>query len=167
MIRWYVVHTHQGSERLAEGHLKRQGFETYLPLYRKITRHARRVAEITAPLFPRYMFVAIDMAAQRWHSINGTFGVNHLVAMGERPLALPEGIVDEIRAREAGEGLVKLEKEPPFKKGETVHITGGALADQVGLFQRLNEKDRVSVLLDMLGRKLEVQVPLQTVRAFG
>jgi len=167
MIRWYVVHTHQGSERLAEGHLKRQGFETYLPLYRKITRHARRVAEITAPLFPRYMFVAIDMAAQRWHSINGTFGVNHLVAMGDRPLALPEGIVDEIRAREAGEGLVKLEQEPPFKKGETVHITGGALADQVGLFQRLNEKDRVSVLLDMLGRKLEVQVPLQTVRAFG
>lgn len=167
MIRWYVVHTHQGSERLAEGHLKRQGFETYLPLYRKITRHARRVAEITAPLFPRYMFVAIDMAAQRWHSINGTFGVNHLVAMGDRPLALPEGIVDEIRAREAGEGLVKLEKEPLFKKGETVHITGGALADQVGLFQRLNEKDRVSVLLDMLGRKLEVQVPLQTVRAFG
>ena len=167
MIRWYVVHTHQGSERVAEGHLKRQGFDTYLPLCRKITRHARRVAEITAPLFPRYMFVAIDMAAQRWHAINGTFGVNHLVAMGERPVALPDGVVDEIKAREAGEGLIALEQEPPFKKGETVHITGGALADQVGLFQRLNEKDRVSVLLDMLGRKLEVQVPLQTVRAFA
>ena len=46
-----------------------------------------------------------------------------------------------------------------------LHITGGPLTSQVGLFQRLNEKDRVSVLLDMLGRKLEVQVPLQTVSA--
>ena len=162
MTNWYVVYTHQGSERLAEGHLKRQGFETYLPLCQKITRHARRVAEITAPLFPRYMFVAIDVSAQRWHSINGTFGVNHLVTMGELPVALPAGVVDEIRAREVDGGLVKLEQPPPFRKGETVHITGGPLTSQVGLFQRLNEKDRVSVLLDMLGRKLEVQVPLQT-----
>ena len=165
MTSWYVVHTHQGTERLAEGHLKRQGFDTYLPLCLKITRHARRVAEITVPLFPRYIFVAIDIAAQRWHSINGTFGVNHLVTMGERPVALPTGVVDEIRARELDGGLVKLEQPPPFKKGETVHITGGPLTDQVGLFQCLNEKDRVSVLLDMLGRKLEVQVPLQTVIA--
>ncbi|MDB3952632.1 transcriptional activator RfaH [Alphaproteobacteria bacterium] len=116
MTSWYVVYTHQGSERLAEGHLKRQGFETYLPLYRKITRHARRVAEITAPLFPRYIFVAIDVSAQRWHSINGTFGVNHLVAMGERPVALPAGVVDEIRAREVDGGLVKLEQPPPLQE---------------------------------------------------
>jgi transcriptional antiterminator RfaH len=167
MISWYVVYTHQSSERLAEGHLQRQGFETYLPLCRKITRHARHVAEITAPLFPRYIFVAIDVSAQRWHSINGTFGVNYLVTMGERPVALPAGVVDEIRARELDGGLVKLEQPPPFRKGETVHIIGGPLTDQVGLFQCLNEKDRVSVLLDMLGRKLEVQVPLQTVSAIA
>ena len=167
MTSWYAVYTHQGSERLAEGNLKRQGFETYLPLCRKITRHARRVAEITAPLFPRYIFVAIDIAAQRWHPINGTFGVNHLVSMGERPVPLPEGVVDEIRTREADEGPVRLAQQLPFKKGEAVHITGGALADQVGLFQRLNEKDRVSVMLDMLGRKLEVNVPLQTISAIA
>ena len=167
MTSWYVVHTHQGTERLAEGHLKRQGFDTYLPLCLKITRHARRVAEITVPLFPRYIFVAIDIAAHRWHSINGTFGVNHLVSMGERPVALPEGVVDEIRARETNDGPVKLVQQLPFKKGEAVNITGGALADQVGLFQRLNEKDRVSVMLDMLGRKLEVTVPLQTISAIA
>lgn len=167
MIRWYVVYTHQGAEKLAEGHLQRQGFTTYLPLCRKITRHARRVANITAPLFPRYLFVAIDMAAQRWRAINGTFGVNHIVSMGERPQALPDGVVDEIKAREAEEGLVDVMQDPPFEAGQTVQLTGGALADQVGLFQRLGEKDRVSVLLDMLGRKLEVQVPLQTVRAYA
>lgn len=167
MIHWYVVYTHQGAEKLAEGHLQRQGFNTYLPLCRKITHHARRVADVTAPLFPRYLFVAIDMAAQRWRSINGTFGVNHIVSMGERPQALPDGVVDEIKAREAEEGLVDVTAEPPFEAGQTVQLTGGALADQVGLFQRLGEKDRVSVLLDMLGRKLEVQVPLRTVRAYA
>jgi transcriptional antiterminator RfaH len=167
MNRWYVVYTHQGSERVAEGHLQRQGFQTYLPVCRKITRHARRVAEVTAPLFPRYLFVAIDIAAQRWRAINNTFGVNCLVAMGERPTALPDGVVDEIMARQRDDGLIEVETEAPFEAGDTVQLTGGALAEQVGLFQRLGEKDRVSVLLDMLGRKIEVMVPLQTVRAFA
>jgi transcriptional antiterminator RfaH len=167
MIRWYVVYTHQGAERVAEGHLQRQGFQTYLPICRKITRHARRVAKITMPLFPRYLFIAVDTATQRWRAINSTFGVKQIISMGERPSAVPDGVVDEIKAREAAEGLIEIAPKSPFKTGETVHIIGGPLADQVGHFQRLNEKDRASVLLDMLGRKIEVQVPLQTVRAYA
>ena len=34
---------------------------TYLPRYLKRRRHARRVDIVAAPLFPRYLFVAIDM----------------------------------------------------------------------------------------------------------
>ncbi|MEE2932777.1 MAG: transcriptional activator RfaH [Pseudomonadota bacterium] len=166
MINWYVVYTRHGAEKLAEGHLIRQGFQTYLPLCRKTTRHARRVAHVSKPLFPRYLFVAIDVSEQRWQSINGTFGVSCLVSMGDQPQALPIGVIDELRARETGRGLIEILPEIPFKAGETVRLTGGALIDQVGLFQKLGEKDRVSVMLDMLGRKLEVQVPLQTVCAY-
>tara|TARA_Y100000589_G_C27037799_1_gene581818 strand:+ start:418 stop:921 length:504 start_codon:yes stop_codon:yes gene_type:complete len=166
MINWYVVYTRHGAEKLAEGHLNRQGFQTYLPLCRKTTRHARRVAYVSKPLFPRYLFVAIDISEQRWRSVNGTFGVSCLVSMGNQPQALPNGVVDELKAREEGQGLIEISPENPFKTGETVRLTGGALIDQVGLFQKLGEKDRVSVLLDMLGRKLEVQVPLQTVCAY-
>ena len=166
MINWYVVYTRHGAEKLAEGHIAYQGFETYLPLCRRTIRHARRVAYVSKPLFPRYLFVAIDVSKQRWRTINGTFGVNCLVSMGNKPQALPNGVVDELKAREAGQGLIEISQDIPFKTGETVRLTGGALTDQVGLFQKLGERDRVSVLLDMLGRKLEVQVPLQAICAY-
>ena len=166
MVSWYVVYTRHGAEKLAEVNLKRQGFKTYLPMFRKTTKHARRTASVPAPLFPRYLFVAIDETTQRWRSVNGTFGVHHIVSMGNRPQALPDMVINELKAREAEPGLVEVIAKAPYKVGEIVRLTGGALADQVGLFQRLNEKGRVSVLLDMLGRKLEVQVPIQTVCTF-
>ena len=67
------------------------GFETYLPRYEKRRRHARRVETVAAPLFPRYLFVAIDLASQRWRSIHSTIGVSRLVCNGEDPAVLADG----------------------------------------------------------------------------
>src|SRR3546814_18322512 len=88
MKRWFVVYTHPGAERMAEGQLGRQGFTTYLPRRMKERRHARRCERVTTPLFPRYLFVELDLGAQRWRAVNGTFGVSYLVAMRseERPV---------------------------------------------------------------------------------
>lgn len=67
--RWYVVQTQANAENKAVAHLRRQGYATYLPRYLKRRRHARRVDTVPAALFPRYVFVEIDMAVQRWRSI--------------------------------------------------------------------------------------------------
>ncbi len=83
--RWYVVQSQPSAEAKAVFHLNRQGFETYLPRYLKRRRHARRVETIAAPLFPRYLFVAIDLNAQRWRSVFSTVGVSRLVCQGEIP----------------------------------------------------------------------------------
>ncbi|MGD9769432.1 MAG: transcription termination/antitermination NusG family protein, partial [Pseudolabrys sp.] len=57
--RWYAVQSQPNAENKAVAHLARQGFETYLPRYLKRRRHARRVETVAAPLFPRYLLVAI------------------------------------------------------------------------------------------------------------
>ena len=67
--RWFVAQTHVHAETKATFHLARQGFEIYLPRYLKKRRHARRVDTVAAPLFPRYVFISVDMATQRWLSI--------------------------------------------------------------------------------------------------
>src|SRR5437762_12539601 len=77
--RWYVAQTHPHAETKASVHLRRQGFAVYFPRYLKQRRHARRIEKIAAPLFPSYLFVAIDIATQRWLSIDSTFGVTRLV----------------------------------------------------------------------------------------
>ena len=86
--RWYVAQTHPHAETKAAGHLMRQGFAVYLPRHLKRRRHARRVENVPAPLFPRYLFIAVDMATQRWRSIHSTIGVTRMVCNGDLPAAV-------------------------------------------------------------------------------
>jgi transcriptional antiterminator RfaH len=161
--RWYVVHTQPRGEATALRHLKRQGFTAFLPEYRRRRRHARRVDWVRAPLFPRYMFVAMDMASARWRAIASTIGVSHLVCNGDEPAPVPEGVVEDIRARVGADGLVKLAPRNPFRPGDAVRVLVGALADQIGFFQCATDEDRVVLLLDMLGRRVSIKLPLADV----
>lgn len=156
MPRWYVVQTQPHSESKAVWHLGRQGFETYLPRYEKRRRHARRIETVAAPLFPRYLFVAIDLSFQRWRSIHSTIGVSRLVCNGDEPAPLAEGVVDGLRRRENEHGYVRLEARPRFAIGEQVRIVDGIFASCLGLFDGISDHERVAVLLDMLGRKVRV-----------
>jgi transcriptional antiterminator RfaH len=155
--RWFVVHTHTHAESKAAAHLERQGFEVYLPRYRKRRRHARRVETVTAPLFPRYMFVGVDMAAQRWRSIHSTFGVARLVSYGDDPAPVADYVIDALRRREDAEGFVQLGRRQ-FAPGARVQITDGAFASCLGLFEGMRDDERVTVLLDLLGRKVRVLI---------
>jgi len=153
---WYVVHTHAHAEQKAAIHLARQGFDIYLPRYLKRRRHARRVQMIATPLFPRYMFVAIDLMAQRWRSIQSTVGVNHLICHGDDPVPLPNGVVDDLRDRENESGFIHLDQRPRFTAGEKVRVVDGVFSACLGLFEGMADKERVAILLDLLGRKVRV-----------
>lgn len=165
MERWYVVQTHARAEQRAVWHLRNQDFEAYLPQYLKRRRHARRTDWVRAPLFPGYLFVAIDIARMRWRAIASTIGVCRLVSDGERPMPVPPGVVEEIRAREDGDGLVRMASQRPFKRGEVVQITSGALADRAGLFECQVEEERVILLIELLGRQVKVKMPLEAIAA--
>ena len=165
MIRWYVVHTKPRGEEIALFHLRRQNFDAYLPRHLKKRSHARRTDWVPSPLFPNYMFVAMDADQSRWRSIRGTIGVNGLVCNGERPSPVPEGIVEAIRARENENGFVGFNRDDVFKKGERVEIAGGPFAETCGIFECTDSKDRVIVLLSLLGREVRTRVRTDWVQA--
>lgn len=162
---WCVVQTQVHSERKAAAHLNRQGFSTYLPAYIKRRRHARRVENVIAPLFPRYLFVAVDTAAQRWRSIQSTVGVARLVCNGDEPAAVPDHIVEELKARQNEQGFIPLDTRPRFAPGDKVCVLDGAFASCLGLFERVSDSERVSILLDLLGRKVRVMIDVDGVVA--
>lgn len=167
MNRWYVAQTQSRAELTAVRHLERQGFEAYLPRYRKRRRHARKTETVAAPLFPGYLFISMDVAMTRWRAIRSTVGVKSLICTGDAPLPVPDGVVEDIRARADEEGLVPVRPPAPFAKGETVQVTGGPLTDQVGWFERCTDDERVVILLNLLGRQLRVPLPIGAVRAFA
>ncbi len=154
---WCVVQTQPHAEARAASHLARQGFDVYLPRYQKRRRHARRVETVAAPLFPRYLFVAIAMASQRWRSIQSTVGVSRLVCNGDMPAAVRRGVVEDLKHREQG-GLVLLEPRPRFALGEKVRVLNGVFANHLALFDGMADSERVAVLLEMLGRRVRVLI---------
>lgn len=162
---WYVVQTRPGAERKACAHLQRQGFDTYFPQRLKQRRHARRTETLIAPLFPRYVFVNVDIERQRWRCIHSTVGVSRLVCSGERPTPIRPQILDDIRAREDERGLVTIERDPPFTHGDKVRVSSGVFSASHGLFDSVADDQRVAILLDLLGRKVRVCLEMDLVEA--
>ena len=163
MKRWFVVHCRSNGEQKALFHLRRQGYETYLPFYKKIRRHARRLEKITRPLFPRYLFVKLDLESSCWRPIRSTLGVSRLICRGDFPAAVPEGIVEELQSQENEKGLVVPDWR--FQEGDRVRVTDGALLNQIGLFKTLDNDQRVVILLNLLGREVKVGLSMEDVQA--
>ena len=166
MTGWYCVHTLPRAEATALANLRRQGFEAWLPRYRRARRHARRTDQVAAPLFPGYLFLALDPATTPWRAINGTFGCRYLICHGDRPAALPPGFVAGLRAEADIDGF--LPARDPLARlmpGDAVRIIEGPLGDLVGRLQALSDSERVILLLDVLGRQVRVTLPRTAVDA--
>jgi len=163
--RWYVAQTQPNAESRAVAHLGRQGFATYLPRYLKHRRHARRVDVVSAPLFPRYLFIEIDTTIQRWRSIYSTVGVSRLVCTGDTPTPVSNQVVTLLKGREDPAGFIQLDHQPQFRVGDKIRILDGVFCDCLGLYDGMSDRDRVTILLDLLGRKVRVQVDAEAVAA--
>ena len=69
-----------------------------------------------------------------------------------------QAVIREIQAREDRHGFVKLPRRQ-FVPGQSVRITSGSLLGQCGIHQRSTGAERISILLELLGRKVTVQLP--------
>jgi transcriptional antiterminator RfaH len=147
--RWYVAQTLQHREKLAQLHLRLQGFRSFFPRFRKTVRHARKLHDVVAPVFRGYIFVIFDAERDRWRSINGTLGVARLLTAASQPVPVPAGVVEALIGALDSSGLVMLGTD--LKPGEAVRIVAGPFAGGLGVLERLDARGRVRVLLNIMG----------------
>ena len=76
---------------------------------------------------------------------------------------MPEGIIEEIKSRENDTGLVKLFTADRFKRGDSVQVTTGAFSDQIGIFDCADDRERIFVLLQLMGREVRVHLPAEAI----
>jgi transcriptional antiterminator RfaH len=154
--RWFLVHTLPRSELRARFHLSVQGFEIFLPQIDKTIRHARQLRAVRASLFPRYLFALLDLDVDRWFSIQSTPGVSFLYTCEGRPVPVPAGVVENLRAHAHEANLTLF--GPEMLEGDRVRIARGPFAELIGTLSRLDENGRVRVLLKMMGGDVPVSV---------
>ncbi len=154
--RWYVAHTLPRREMSAQMHLGAQGFRHFLPRRLTTVRHARKLRAIHAPLFPRYLFIILDLERDRWRSVNGTSGVAGLVMAQDRPLAVPCGLVEALISFSDETGA--LSSRMDMRPGQRVRLVAGPFADTLGVLDSLDDAGRVGVLLDIMGGGIRVKL---------
>ena len=165
MKQWFVVNAKTREEPKALFNLKQQGFNTYLPQYKKVRRHARKTDVVLAPLFPKYLFVEIDVEKQNWSAINSTLGVSKLIQFGSQPNPVPINLIHEIQAREDSEGLIMIDKCLKINVGDVVNITSGAFVKHSGIFECCHDHERVVILLNLMGRNVRVRISSSAINA--
>lgn len=153
--RWYAVHTRPHRELGAARQLTFQGFASFLPLHWKTVRHARQFRTTKAAFFPRYLFVRLNLARDRWRAVSGTYGVSAMVMEGDRPKPVPTGIVEDLYALADEEGVLTFDRI--LQPGQRVRMLSGPFAEKIGELKGLADRDRVQVLLDVMGARITVQ----------
>ncbi|HEX7387977.1 MAG TPA: transcription termination/antitermination NusG family protein [Castellaniella sp.] len=185
---WYVAHTKPRAEHIAQEQLQRQDFEVYLPLFRVFKKPTRRGAArqpvsspavqqdlarasaratppvesgvvdvIHEPMFPRYLFLRPTRATQSLSVVRSTLGVSRLVMFGQQPATLANAAVQGIRQAEGLREAAPLDKISPYAPGMAVQLLDPAFSGVQALVQAVS-KDRVTLLLEILGKPQSVQV---------
>ena len=144
-------------EEVADENLQRQGYGTYLPRIEGKIKRAGTVSRGPVAMFPRYMFIELEEGVDNWAPIRSTRGVQHLVRFGLMPVPVPAELIEYLRGRENDQGYHDA-VYPEIKAGDRVRITEGVMAGYEGICNARTGKERVEILLDLVGNANRVTV---------
>lgn len=153
---WICVHTAPHKEFAAAMNLDKQGYRSFVPKITKTVRHARQTKVTSVAFFSCYLFVVLEPAMQAWRPITGTFGVRSLILENQRPKPVPSGVVESLieLTNDAG----SLDFRDALSPGQQVRLLSGPFADLVGTLARVDSRDRVAVLLSIMGGERLISV---------
>ena len=161
---WYVIHTHAKQEDRAEANLRVLGVQVFNPKIkeRRCNRYTNALTYITKPFFPRYLFAQFSVN-DSYHKVRFTRGVYSIVAFGDGPTSVDEGLITLIQANIGKDGFVKIDED--LRPGDHVIVKDGLLKNFVGVFVReMKGTDRVKILLQTVSYQAHIEIERDTVR---
>lgn len=153
---WFLAQFKPNNHNIAERNLMRQGFRTFLPMQEETKRARGKFVTQMRPLFPGYLFVALDMLRGGWRAVNSTYGITRLVSLGKEPKPVPLDLVSQLMLRCNREGR-RLQPKM-LKPGDEVLLTKGPFTDFVATIESIAPDRRVYVLMELMGVQTRVTV---------
>lgn len=159
---WYCLQAKPKHEHIAAAHLLQvKGVTVFCPRVRFKRQTRTRVSWVTEALFPGYLFAHFELT--RMHRVvRYTPGVRAIVRFANRYPTIEEVIVDQLREH-VGEREIRILNYEP-SQGDNVKIGEGAFAGlEAVVTQILPARARVRVLMEFLGRKVEMELERSSV----
>ena len=160
-MHWYLLQTKPNGHRTACEHLKRQGFDVFLPLTIKTANKSGKFLDAKAPLFPGYIFMGTLMDPVPWKSVNGTRGVSTVVTLDGVYRPVNSDIIEGLRCRCDDDGAIQSLND--IVAGDRVKIERGPFAEFICTVEDIQDDRRAWVLTDLLQQKTRAEVSLDAV----
>lgn len=165
-LRNFVLLTEPMGEKRAGRYLKKRGLNPYLPLFARVMVYnvrtmfgvSRRSRVVPWPIFPGLLFIPLNMA---WNfgPIHEAPGIRqqgskfmkcdgHYRTVSVEDMAIIRGIEERL----ANPDLPGL----PYRIGDKVTILNGPFADRVVEIAKLDDVERIELLMDFLGQKTKI-----------
>jgi transcriptional antiterminator RfaH len=160
---WFCLRSHPKHEHIASANLKRlPELEVFCPRLRsrKLTR--RGPVWMTESLFPNYLFARFELA-RLLDFVRYTPGVNQVIQFAGQYPVIPDETLEELK-QTFGSEEVQISDLP--QEGDKVLIAEQSFFGmEAVVFRVLPAKQRVQVLIEMLGRANKVELPMHAVVA--
>ena len=165
---WHVVHTAPNTELQVSRVLEMHGLRTCVPQFRpaRRTRPGSVRDRRHRWIFPGYVFFQRPDGFSAWQLVRSAPGVRRVLEQDGEPARLDDAVVDHLEERVAAmradwAGGI-------FRPGQRVIVDRGPLAMVDALFEHdLPARERVTILVRLLGRLVSVEVDPQVLRAAG
>jgi transcriptional antiterminator RfaH len=159
---WFCIRSRPKHEHIAAAHLRQlPGVEVFNPRLRFLRSTRRGRALVTESLFPNYLFARFVLNTTLDRVRHAT-GVNTVVRFGDRVPAIPQEIIETLQ------NSLELVTDRVFSdapaEGDNVEIMHGPFQGENALVTRVfPARQRVQVLLEVLGRSTTLELSLESV----
>jgi transcriptional antiterminator RfaH len=159
---WACIRTHPKHEHIAAAQLSHvPGVEVFNPQLRLERQTRRGRMRSTESLFVNYLFArfVIETTLER---VRYTASVKTVLQFGERIATIPDPVIEELRET-LQENADTIFTDAPLA-GDEAEISNGPFQGEKGIIVRvLPARERVEILLDVLGRPLPTEFRLSSI----
>ena len=159
---WFCLQSQPKHEHIAAAHLRLlEGVTVFCPRIRFKRATRQGLVWVTEAMFPGYLFARFELAKMHLR-VRYAHGVRGIVRFAGRYPTIEEGGLAQLRDH-TGVAEVK-ELSYDLSEGDEVEIVGGAFVGlEAVVTQVMSGKERIKVLMDFLGRKMEAEVQCTSV----
>ena len=152
--KWLVVYTKPKHEKMVESDLKKNNYETYLPLLKKRKQWSDRKKWIESPLFRSYIFVKADPKYILYLlKINGIVSI---IKFGKEIAFVREKDLETIKKMITGGYEPK--NENYFLKGNPVTVDHGPLKGIVGEVLEVENQNRLVMRIEGIQKSISIKI---------
>ncbi len=163
-MNWYAMQVKSRHEFVTNSELARKDIETFVPAVRRQRQWKDRKKWVEFPLFPGYVFVHLQPAAEEFLSAVRTRGAVRLLSAEPgcpTPVA-PEEIASLKIMMDSGQDF---DIYPHLKEGSPVRVRRGPLAGAQGVLRTKDGQHLFGVNIELLGRSVAVKICAEDLEA--